>query len=179
MSAASSWAAACTSGNVTPAAEYNIWVDPEAARMVFHSGLPIEMVGWELGRLDATVSPAEIDEIRAIGTPLAAFAMESNLSAQEAFALQGGGGMMPLHDPTAMTIALDPSAALERSLHYVDIETQSELTRGMTVVDRFGVSGDERNAAVWVPVHQHGHKTAVCWSLDVPKWKSMLKAALR
>src|SRR5690606_22541083 len=59
--------AACTVGNVTPAAEYNIWVDPEAARIVFHSGLPIEMVGWELSRLEANLTLDEMATIRGFG----------------------------------------------------------------------------------------------------------------
>ena len=62
--------AACTEGNVTPAAEYNIWVDPEAARIVFHSGLPLEMVGWEHCRHDKVLSAAEIAHIQAFNTPL-------------------------------------------------------------------------------------------------------------
>lgn len=170
--------AACTSGNVTPAAEYNIWVDPEAARIVFHSGIPVEMVGWELCRGEAALIPAEMDEIRAIGTDIARFAMDSNIRAMQAAYEQSGEYGLTLPDPVAMAIALDPSCAPERSRHYVDIETVSELTRGMTVVDRFGVSVDERNAPAWGAIVARGHNAAVCWSLDIPKWKTMLRAAL-
>ncbi len=56
--------AACTIGNVTPAAEYNVWVDPDAARVVFRSGLPIEMIGWELCRGAATLSEEEMDRVQ-------------------------------------------------------------------------------------------------------------------
>jgi purine nucleosidase len=68
--------APCCEGNVTPAAEYNIWVDPEAARMVARSGLPIELAGWHLCRGEAALDPADIEHVLSIGTPLALFAIE-------------------------------------------------------------------------------------------------------
>ena len=63
--------APCCEGNVTPAAEYNMWVDPEAARMVLRSGLPVELVGWQLCRGPAVLAPADIEHINRIGTELA------------------------------------------------------------------------------------------------------------
>ena len=60
--------APCCEGNVTPAAEYNIWVDPEAARAVFRSKLPIEMIGWHVSRGASVLSDDEIAAIEALGT---------------------------------------------------------------------------------------------------------------
>jgi purine nucleosidase len=60
--------AANTIGNVTPAAKYNIWVDSEAAKIVFHSGMPMQMVGWELRCGDAALLPAEMETITSFGT---------------------------------------------------------------------------------------------------------------
>src|SRR5580698_11379617 len=70
--------APCCEGNVTPAAEYNIWVDPEAARMVFRSGLPIEMVGWQVSRGASVLSEEEIAGVLALGTAKGRFAIECN-----------------------------------------------------------------------------------------------------
>ena len=75
--------APCCEGNVTPAAEYNIWVDPEAARIVFHSGLKIEMVGWQLSRGPSVLTDAECAAIEALGTRKARFAVECNSRARE------------------------------------------------------------------------------------------------
>ncbi len=82
--------APCCEGNVTPAAEYNIWVDPEAARMVARSGLPIELVGWHLCRGAAVLDAADIEHVLSIGTPLARFAVECNSTAMAAYRVQTG-----------------------------------------------------------------------------------------
>jgi purine nucleosidase len=170
--------AACTVGNVTPAAEYNVWADPEAARLVFRSALPIEMVGWELCRGDANLSEAEMRRVRALDTPLARFALDCNSTAIAANRHQSGDPGLALPDPVAMGIALDPTLAPSRSAHYVDVETASELTRGMTVVDALHVAEDDRNRATWAPLIDRGRKTVVCWKLDVDRWKAMLFKAL-
>jgi purine nucleosidase len=171
--------AACTIGNVTPAAEYNVWVDPEAAHIVFHSGLPIEMVGWELARFDANLMLDEMATIRGFGTPLAEFAMDCNRRALEANRAQSGDPGLGLCDPVAMSIALDPTICTRKSKHYVDVETRSDLTRGMTVVDQFGVSVDERNRPVWGHITEHDPNITVCWEIDIQRWKEMLYSVLR
>ena len=170
--------APCCEGNVTPAAEYNIWVDPEAAHMVVRSGLPIELVGWQLSRGEAVVRGDDIVRIQSFKNELAHFAIECNSYARQAYKVQTGEDGIALPDPVAMCIALDPSVGTEWSPHYLDVETRSELTRGMTVVDRLDVAGDERNLPTWGPVVRGGHKAKVCWTIDTKRWKEALFAAL-
>jgi purine nucleosidase len=170
--------APCCEGNVTPAAEYNIWVDPEAARIVMRSGLPVELIGWQLCRGDAVLHEPEIKQVEAFGTRLAHFAIECNSHARAAYKIQTNEDGISLPDPVAMCVALDPTVGTAWSEHYVDVETQSELTRGMTVVDRLNVAIDARNRAVWAPALRTP-KAKVCWSLDKSRWKAALYAALR
>jgi purine nucleosidase len=171
--------APCCEGNVTPAAEYNFWVDPEAARAVLRSQLPIELVGWQLSRGASVVNGQEIENILALKTKFADFAIHSNVTAARAYRTQTGEEGVALPDPTAMAILLDPALSLVSSDHYVDVQVDSGITRGMSVVDRLNVAHDARNRAAWSEVRERGRKHAVIWEMDIPGWKQSLLQALR
>jgi purine nucleosidase len=154
-------------------------VDPEAARVVLRSQLPIELVGWQLSRGAAVVNRGEKEEILALRTSFAHFAIQSNGIAAKAYHTQTGEEGIDLPDPTAMAILLHPALALVSSQHYTDVQVDSGITRGMSVVDRLGVAEDARNRAVWKDVLAHGRKHTVIWEMDIPGWKQALLRALR
>ncbi len=172
---------ACSIGNITPAAEFNIWCDPEAARICFHSGLPIEMVGWELCRFDARITTKEMQHFKNhIDTELSHFVIDCNRRGYEINSQRRGEEGITLPDPVAMAIAIDPEICTEKGRHYVDIECQSELTRGMTVVDQLDVvnSGGE-NLHTWQQLLKRGNpNVTVCWAIDVPRWKALLETSV-
>ena len=141
-------------GNITPAAEFNIYVDPDAADIVFKSGIPIVMMPLDVTHRVLT-HKARVEKIKAIGSP-AAVAMAEMLEFFERFDIEKyGSDGGPLHDPTVIAYVLRPDLFKGRDCN-VEIETRSELTVGMTVVDWWQVTGRKHNAKVMREVDDQG-----------------------
>ncbi|ATG43023.1 pyrimidine-specific ribonucleoside hydrolase RihA [Phaeobacter piscinae] len=131
-------------GNITPAAEFNIYVDPEAAAAVLTSGVPVTMMP-----LDAThkalATRARVERIRALDTKVARFTAEM-LDFFERFDVEKYGSEGgPLHDPCVIAYLIRPELFSGRHVNVV-VETTSELTLGMTVADWWGVTDRPANA---------------------------------
>jgi purine nucleosidase len=141
-------------GNVTPAAEFNIYVDPHAAALVFASGVPLVVMPLDVTH-QVLATRKRLDTIAAIGTPVARATVEM-LNFFERFDEQKyGSDGGPLHDPCVIAYLLRPELFQGR-LCNVEIETHSELTMGMTVVDWWGVTERPKNALVMRSVNADG-----------------------
>jgi purine nucleosidase len=153
-------------GNVTPAAEYNFWVDPDAAKVVLHSGIKPVLVGWDIAVKYSVIEEELHREIATWGTKEAEFFVKVNRKVVEYEKRVVGlpGSTHP--DTITMAIAIDRSVAKRLEWRYVDVENVSELTRGMSVVDHLGVLGKEPNSLV-------------CYEADKEKFRSMLFKVLK
>lgn len=136
---------ACFGGNQSPAAEYNIYVDPEAAKIVFNSGVPIVMCGLDV-TTKAIVYPDEIEKIKSIGNKVSGV-MGGFMDFYYEFHKKLGINGIYMHDPSAAAYVIAPTLFTTKMCH-VDIETQGEFTRGCTVVDYDGIFGKPKNAEV-------------------------------
>ncbi|MDO5137301.1 MAG: nucleoside hydrolase [Oscillospiraceae bacterium] len=170
-------------GNWTPAAEFNIWVDAEAAYKVFHSGIDLHMVGVNLTR-QCPVDTEFIEGLRSIGTHAATFSAEL-------CDFFSHGGDAHLHDACAVAWVIDPTLIESAYLH-VDIELTGTLTRGMTVTDlRFlqtakrDVDIDLSSTARWddppvgSPFRGQAPNTHVAMRLDYGRFVDLVRTTMR
>jgi inosine-uridine nucleoside N-ribohydrolase len=144
---------AIAEGNVTPAAEFNVWADPEAAARVFRSGLDVTMVGLDVTH-KALLTPRHAEQLRESGGVGAVVA--DLLAFYDRFhrAVYGFDGS-PIHDAVALAYAFRPGLLETKELN-VEVDCESELCRGRTVVDLWRRSGREPNAHVAVGIDADG-----------------------
>jgi purine nucleosidase len=137
-------------GNVTPVAEFNMWVDPDAVAAVLTSDLDLEFVGWDVSRHDAVIEADLAAELRGIGTPVAEFCIDIQRVVAQFCATDTKLTGFDLPDPIAMAYAIDPTVAADVRPLNLRVETESDLTRGMVVMDVLEFTGEEPNALVVV-----------------------------
>jgi inosine-uridine nucleoside N-ribohydrolase len=133
-------------GNRTPSAEFNIYVDPEAAQAVFASGVPITLVPLEVTHL-ALATDAVLERIGGLGSPVAAMSVALMRFFAETYERVFGFEAPAVHDPCAVAAVIDPSIVTTRNVN-VMIDTSSGISAGRTACDIHGVTGAEPNADV-------------------------------
>jgi purine nucleosidase len=151
-------------GNVEPLAEFNIHVDPEAADVVFSSGLPVTMCGLNVTH-QALATEAVLDRLRGLGTPLADTVVRLLGFFRDRYRDIWGLPAPPLHDPVAVARVIDPELVRCEEAH-VSVELHGTHTRGATVCDRFGVRGRTPNARVAMELNVPGFWDLIVAAVD-------------
>ena len=150
---------AVAEGNVTPAAEFNIYVDPEAAWRVFHSGLPVTMIGLDVTHR-ALMMPVHVEPLRA-SSEVGRFVAELHDFFVRYHERTYGTEGAPIHDAVAVAQVLRPG--IVETLHrHVDVDCESRLCRGRTVVDLWHRTGEQPNADVGVGIDADAFLELLC-----------------
>ena len=141
-------------GNITPTAEFNIYVDPQAADIVFKSGATITVMSLDVTH-KVLVTPKRNDAFRTLNTPVGIAVAQMTDFFERFDKEKYGSDGAPLHDPCVTAYLIQPDLFTGRHIN-VEIETQSELTMGMTVADWWGVTDRLKNALFMGTVNDDG-----------------------
>ena len=150
-------------GNVTPAAEFNVYADPDAAKIVFESGIHVTMVGLNV-TVPTVVTIADNKRIKAINNKVARVVGDLNdyaLSKESPFNDQGA----IMHDPLAAAVLMDPSVIISK-YYPVEVDCRDGLTRGATLVDVYGVTNKKPNVHVAISADNEKFMKLLFGALD-------------
>lgn len=135
-------------GNVSAGAEFNVWCDPEAFKIVMRSGSSVVLVGWNISRDFAVIGEAEVAALREIGTARAAFTVDINKDVEIFCREVTGLAGFDLPDPITMACAIEPAMITRSEVVHVDVST-SEETRGTLIIDRRSGAAAANAEVVW------------------------------
>ncbi len=153
-------------GNTTATAEYNIWVDPDAAHLVLNAGAPLTLVSWEMALRHAVLDAVEGAALRRCGTPVATFFMQVHRAARafDEARWKVAGSTHP--DALTMAVALAPDLVTEARHRFVAVDTRAGASFGTVTVDHEGITGRAPNARVVYAVDGERFKTMLFQALS-------------
>lgn len=135
-------------GNITPVSEFNIWADPESAEVVFASGMPITVIGWDISRKYAEITDQIQSKIRRIGSKRAEVAIDCQRTLVSFCRNVTGVMGFDLPDPIAIAVAIDPSLATDTFEAAIHVSLNDDFTRGQTIIDDRSMTDRARNVTI-------------------------------